>query len=216
MDADRKNLERYKIIMLQIKKCKICRREGDKLFLKGERCNSSKCSFNRRSYAPGKSEIKIHQKMSDYAKQLRAKQACKRIYKLSEKTLKNYYNKATKTKASTAERLLQLLELRLDNVVYRLGFAPSRSFSRQIVNHGHIKINNKKVNISSYLVKKSDKISVDNDFKPLVKNTKKHTDIPIWLKLNKDKVSGEIVKIPEKKDLDTKIGIQQILEFYSR
>lgn len=202
--------------MLQLKKCKLCRREGDKLFLKGDRCNSAKCALTRRPYAPGKNDKSFNQKMSDYAKQLRAKQSCKKMYKLSEKSLKKYYTISSKSKISTAEKLMQLLETRLDNVVYRLGFANSRSFARQLVNHGHIKLNNKKVNIPSCQVRKSDKIQIVSKIKSLIKNNKKSTDIPAWLKLHKDKTSGEVVRIPDKNDFNAKIEIQQIIEFYSR
>jgi len=202
--------------MLQSKKCRLCRREGEKLFLKGERCTSAKCSFARRSYAPGKNGKTLGRKLSDYGVQLRAKQTCKKIYKIREKTLKKYYENAAKSKISTGEELLKMLELRLDNAVYKLGFAPSLSAARQLVSHKHILINNKKVNIGSYSLKAKDKICIDKNITPMIKNTKKTQDIPVWLELSKDKFSGTILREPTKNDIKTNVDIQLIIEFYSR
>lgn len=196
------------------KKCRQCRSEGKKLFLRGERCNLPKCSFIRRPYAPGKKQKQMI-RISDYGKQLRAKQLVKRIYGLPEKQLKNYYIKATKTKGATGEYLLQLLEKRLDNVVYRLGFSPSRAGARQLVSHGKITVNNKRVNISSYLVRPNDIIKITA--KCPIKSSKKMDEIPLWLKLLDNKRSAETIKIPTKNELMTKdIDIKQIVEFYSR
>jgi len=202
--------------MLLDKKCRHCRREGEKLFLKGERCASAKCSFTRRSYAPGKDGKSQNTKLSDYGKQLRAKQACKNIYMLREKTLKKYYDKAAKSKTSTGEKILAYLEIRLDNVIYRLGFAPSISAARQLVSHKHILVNEKKINIASYLVKAKDKISVEKNIVPMLKNTKKASDIPPWLTLGGDKFSGTVLREPVKNDISTNVDIQMIVEFYSR
>ena len=202
--------------MLQSKKCRLCRREGEKLFLKGERCIGAKCSFTRRSYAPGKNGKSMFRKLSDYGIQLRAKQTCKRIYKIREKTLKKYYDTAAKSKISTAEELLKMLEIRLDNTVYKLGFAPSLSAARQLVSHKHVLVNGKKVNIGSYSLKAKDKISLDKNITPLIKNTKKTQDIPTWLELSKDKFSGVILREPVKDDIKSNVDIQLIVEFYSR
>ena len=201
--------------MLQTTKCKLCRREGKKLFLKGERCNLAKCAFTRRPYAPGKSDKFRGGKLSDFAKQLRAKQACKRIFKISEKMFNNYYKKAAKAKDSTGEVLLQLLHTRLDNVVYELGFASSRANAQQFVSHGHILVNNKKVNIISYQVKPTDKISIAPNSKSLVDTDKKSKNIPEWLKLT-SKTGGQLAGIPTKENIITDIDIQLIVEFYNR
>lgn len=202
--------------MLQNKKCKLCRREGKKLFLKGTRCDTPKCSFTRRSYAPGSSEKNMRIKMSDYAIQLRAKQAAKRIYKINENSLKRYFDKATKSKKSTSEKLLQLLSLRLDNVIYKLGIGSSRNNSRQLIKHGHILVNNKKVDIPSYSVKKGDKVSVSKKKTQIINNEKKSKDMPIWLKMSKDKTKGEIIKVPNRDEITTDIDVDLIVEFYSR
>ncbi len=202
--------------MLQYKKCKLCRREGKKLFLKGSRCDSPKCSLTRRAYAPGTSGKNMRIKLSDYAIQLRAKQAAKRIYKLNENSLKRYYDKAAKSKKSTGEKLLQLLVLRLDNVVYELGINSSRNYAKQFIRHGHILVNQKRVDIPSYSLKKGDKISVANNKKQLVNNNKKTNDMPVWLKILKDKTQGEIIKIPTRDEITTNIDTDLIVEFYSR
>lgn len=202
--------------MLQNKKCKLCRREGKKLFLKGERCNSAKCSLVRRAYAPGTDGKSRSMKQSDYAIQLRAKQAAKRIYKINENSLKRYYEKATKSKESTGDKLLQLLTLRLDNIVYELGLASSHNHARQIVKHGHILVNNKRVDIPSYQLKSGDKIDVSKNKQSLIENTKKSKDMMSWLKLSKNNTQGEIVKLPAKDDLTTDIDVDLIVEFYSR
>lgn len=202
--------------MLQTKKCKLCRREGKKLFLKGERCDSAKCSFVRRSYAPGTDGKSRSMKQSDYAIQLRAKQTAKRIYKINENSLKRYYEKATKSETSTGEKLLQLLILRLDNVVFELGLASSRNQARQIVKHGHILVNNKKVDIPSYQLKPNDKIDIAKNKQDLVENTKKSKDMASWIKLAKNNKQGEIIKIPIKDEITTDIDIDLIVEFYSR
>lgn len=202
---------------LQDTKCRLCRREGRKLFLKGARCESQKCGVTRRSYAPGQHGQKAFMKsVSDFAKQLRAKQAAKRIYKLRETVLEKYYDIASKTKGSTAERLLQLLETRLDNTIYRLGFIDSRSTAQQLITHGHILVNNKKLDIPSYNVKPEDKISINAKIKPLLSKKTKETDIPLWLQLSKDGLTGKVLRIPAKEDINTDIDIQSIVEFYSR
>lgn len=202
--------------MLQNQKCKLCRREGKKLFLKGMRCDSAKCSFTRRSYAPGSNGKKMNMKFSDYAIQLRAKQAAKRIYKINENTLKRYFDKATKSKKSTGEKLLQLLTLRLDNVVYELGLAKSRNQARQLVKHGHILVNKKRVDIPSYQLKAKDKIEVAKNKQPLIENSKKPNNIANWISLSKSKMQGELVSIPNISDITTDIDVDLIVEFYSR
>lgn len=201
--------------MKLIKKCRLCRTEGKKLFLKGERCNLSKCSFTRRPYPPGKNK-KIRIQLSDYGKQLRSKQEAKRIYGLTEKQLKNYYKHASKTKEATGEILLQLMEGRLDNVVYRLGFGVSRNASRQLVKHGQILINDQKVDIPSFIVKQNDVIKIRDKFQSKIKIKKKQEEIPLWLSINKEKNSGKVLKLPSRKEMVLDINDQLIVEFYSR
>lgn len=202
--------------MLQDKKCKLCRREGKKLFLKGERCLGPKCSIIRRSYAPGMPGKNVHPKLSDYAIQLRAKQTAKKIYKINENSLKRYYQKAAKSKKSTGEKLLQFLILRLDSIVYQLGITSSRNQARQLIKHGHILVNTKKVDIPSYQININNKIEVVKNKKNIINNTKKQSDLPTWLKLSKDKTQGEIIKIPTKDEITTDINIELVIEFYSR
>lgn len=202
--------------MLQEKKCKLCRREGNKLFLKGTRCEGAKCGLTRRPYAPGKSKKDRTPKMSDYGLQLRAKQSCKKLFKLRENTLVNYYAIAAKHKGTTGDKLAELLESRLDNVIYRLGIAPSMSAARQLVSHKHIKIDNKTINIGSYHVSPKQKVAVDKNIVPMLKNTKKPENIPTWLELSKDKFSATILRLPSKNDLSEDVQLQAIIEFYSR
>lgn len=192
--------------------CRLCRREQNKLFLKGDRCNSPKCSFTRRPYGPGKSGQTRHGKFSDYAKQLRAKQKAKTIYNLLETQFKNYYIEASKTKGKTGESLLQLIERRLDNVIYRFGATKTRSAARQLVSHRKILVNNKIVNIASYLIKVNDKIELaDKNYKLLSNN-----DVPIWIKFDNKSLSGTIVKLPSREEMEQDIDEQLIVEFYSR
>lgn len=201
--------------MKLIKKCRLCRAEGKKLFLKGERCDLPKCSFTRRSYGPGKKQKTIP-RYSEYGKQLRAKQSAKRTYGLSERALKNYYKKASKTKAATGEQLLTFLETRLDNVVFRLGFAPSRNSARQLVSHGKILVNNKVVTIPSFAAKKADIVAPAKKIDEKNKSRKKSNDLPVWLKLDTQKNSGTVVKLPSREELSLDIDDQLIVEFYSR
>lgn len=199
--------------------CARCRRENEKLFLKGERCNGPRCSFTRRSYAPGEHGNQF-KKLSDYGLQLSEKQKAKAIYGLREKQFRNYFDEAVRRKGPTGEILLQLLEKRLDNVVFRLGFANSRGQSRQIISHAHIKVNGKKVNIPSYQIKKGDKVEVSDKaktsifFKNQQKILVKYTP-PVWLKTEKD-LKGEVKELPKREDIDTAISEQPIIEFYSR
>jgi small subunit ribosomal protein S4 len=199
--------------------CRKCRREGEKLFLKGERCYSQKCAIVQKNYAPGLHGSK-RSKPSNYGVQMREKQKTKRMYGLQEKQFYKYYTTAAKKKGVTGTVLLQLLETRLDNVVYRLGWAASRRLARQLVSHGHIRVNGQKVNIPSYQCKIGDVISVKDG----AKNNKYFTEhvnlndykAPIWIKAESSKFSGEIVSLPKKDDIDAQINEQLIIEFYSR
>jgi len=192
--------------------CRRCRREGVKLFLKGDRCLSPKCSFTRRSYVPGSSGTGRSAKLSDYAIQLREKQKAKSLYNLRENQFQNYYLKASKSKEASGEKILQMLETRLDNVVYHLGFANSLRSARQLVNHKKIKVNGKIVNIPSFSLREKMKIE------PVVKTGFKifKSEVPVWLKLDKANFCGEVVKVPMRSEISTDINEALIVEFYSR
>ncbi|MDR0822190.1 MAG: 30S ribosomal protein S4 [Endomicrobium sp.] len=200
--------------------CKLCRREKEKLFLKGERC-SSNCALDtkRGKNAPGQHGIS-KSKMSDYAKHLREKQKARRIYGLTEEQFSHYYVTAERMPGSTGDNLLKLLELRLDNVVYRLGFAASKNMARQTVNHGNITVNGKKIDVPRYQVKAGDIISVAEKYKEnaYVKNLveKPSPNVPAWLSFNKDKVEGSVVSEPLVGETSQSINSQLIVEYYSK
>lgn len=204
-------------------KCKQCRREGIKLDLKGEKCLGPKCTMIKRNYIPGQhGTTRRRGKASDYLLQLREKQKVKRIYGVLEKQFSNYFEKADRKEGVTGEILLQLLETRLDNVVYRLGFAPSRAMARQLVNHDHFTVNGKKVNIPSYQVRVGDKIEF---IKESQKNTYFTTVLPTqitkasapsWLKLDTKKFLGEVIAYPDRSELDPNINESLIVELYSK
>ena len=198
--------------------CKICRREGCKLFLKGERCLSKKCSFERRPNVPG-----VHgaarKKLTEYGLQLRDKQKVKRAYGLQEKQFRGYYEKASTMRGKVGENMLSLLERRLDNVVYRMGIGASRAECRQIVNHGHITVNGINVNIPSYLVKADDVIAIKENKRELamfkeLKDVK--VVMPKWLEFDANKLSGKINALPQRDDIDLNIQEHLIIELYSK
>ncbi len=198
--------------------CRLCRREGAKLFLKGERCLTKKCAMERRPVAPGQ-HGQGRKKVTEYGIQLREKQKVKRAYGILEKQMRAYYDEAERQKGITGETMLSLLERRLDNVVYRMGIGSSRAESRQIVNHGHICVNGKRVNIPSYQVKKGDVISVKENKQQLemfkeLKNTK--VVLPKWLEFDATKLSGKILELPKRDDIDLNIEEHLIVEHYSR
>lgn len=202
--------------------CKLCRREGEKLFLKGSRCLSAKCSFEKRSYAPGQHGLGRRTKLSEYGVQLRMKQKVKRIYGVLEGQFRNYYKKSTKQKGVTGENLLKLLESRLDNVVYRLGFAPSRNAARQLVLHGHFMVNGRHLNMPSYVLKPGDIIAVREKSRKLAAihetmRRVKDEGIPPWLRLDKAKMEGEFLELPNRQDIPIE-NIQEslIVELYSK
>ena len=197
--------------------CKQCRREGCKLFLKGERC-LTKCSFDKRPVVPGQHGT-ARKKISEYGIQLREKQKVRRAYGMLEKQFRNYYEKAANSKEITGWALLKMLELRLDNVVYRLGLGVSRTEARQIVNHGHITVNGKKVNIPSYQVKAGDVIAVKESKQALemfasLKGLKVNT--PKWLEFDTNSLTGKVLALPEREDIDLNIQEHLIVEYYSR
>ncbi len=200
-------------------KCRICRREGTKLFLKGKRCLSPKCPIERKgAVPPGVRGTKIPRRLSDYGMQLREKQKVKRMYGVLEKQFKRYFEKARKIKGETGTELLRLLERRLDNVVYRLGFAPSRSLARQLVSHGHVLVNGKKVNIPSYQVKIGEVIALSPEALKIKEISEilsqKNVIIPSWLE--REGAVGKIKKIPEREEIGGEISEQLIVEYYSR
>lgn len=198
--------------------CRLCRREGMKLFLKGDRCYTDKCAFVRRSFAPGQHGAS-RKKLSDYGVQLREKQKARRIYGVLESQFRSYYEKADHMRGITGENLLMLLETRLDNVVYRLGFGASRSEARQLVNHGHFLVNGRKVDIASYKVSVNDVISVcerskgTEKFKTFIENPK---TLPQWLEVNLEDYSGRVVAVPSREDIDVPVNETLIVELYSK
>ena len=200
--------------------CRLCRREGEKLFLKGQRCMSEKCSVGRRSYAPGQ-HGQGRKKVSGYGLQLREKQKLRRIYGILEAQFARYYTQAEQKKGITGENLLQILESRLDNIVYRLNLAASRSEARQMVRHGFFKVNGKKVNIPSYLVKVGDVIQLKEGAtdSPLVKSIiEAHNgqNIPEWLELDTNSWTARVKALPSRDQIDVPIQEQLIVEYYSR
>ena len=200
--------------------CRICRREGQKLFLKGARCYSDKCSISRRNYAPGDHGQK-RAKLSEYGTQLREKQKTKADYGVGEKQFRKYFEMASNTKGITGEILLQLLESRLDNVVYRLGFGSSRAQSRMMVTHGTFEVNGKKVDIPSYLVKPGDVIAVreirkDNGFIKQNMETNAARPVPAWLEKDAEKLSGKVVRLAQREDVDLPVEEHLIVELYSK
>lgn len=202
-------------------KCKLCRRAGEKLFLRGERCYSSKCAIVKRNYPPGVHGPAGAPRLTSYGRQLKEKQKAKLIYGLRERQMKNYYLKAKKRRGDTAQTLLQLLEMRLDNIVYRLGFAKSRKQARQIVSHRHILVNGKIANKPSTQLKTGDLVLVkpksqtSPSFKDLAGLLEKQ-EMPDWLKLDIKDYSGQVVRLPALEEIKQNFDIRTIIEFYSR
>jgi len=200
--------------------CKLCRRERQKLFLKGTKCYTEKCPIEKKNYPPGQHGTSRRTKISEYGIQLREKQKVKRIYGLLERQFKNYFEKALKQKGRTGENLIKLLERRLDNVIYRLGFAPSRKAARQLVRHRHILVDGKIVDIPSYLLKPGQVVSIKDKSKTLdiihnsLKRVKEGT-YP-WLQIDKATLSGTFLHIPERADIPLNANEQLIVELYSK
>ena len=198
--------------------CKLCRREGQKLFLKGERCYSSKCAIERRNYAPGQ-HGQARKKQSEYGIQLREKQKAKRFYGVQETQFRNLFDKAAQRTGKTGENLMILLETRLDNVVFRLGFAASRKEARQLVTHGHFTVNGKKADIPSMEVKAGDVIAVKEKSQksPKFKEIREMSiTVPAWMSVDVDKLEGKVVAMPRREDIDTPIAEHLIVELYSK
>jgi len=203
--------------------CRLCRRQGEKLFLKGTKCNTEKCPINKRAYAPGQhGEGKgRRQKLSNYGLQLREKQKVKRTYGVLEKQFRKYFEIASRTKGVTGKVLLQLLERRLDNVVFRMGLGISRPQARQIVRHNFIFVNGRRVNIPSFLIDKDDLVQLRAKDKALTKikdnlELSKERSIPSWIKFNAADYSAQVLRLPEKEDIQQNIQEQLIVELYSK
>ena len=200
-------------------KCRLCRREGGKLFLKGDKCYNGKCPFEKRPVAPG-----VHgagrKKVSEYGQQLREKQKVKRIYGVQEGQFRAYYERADRMKGITGENMLSLLERRLDNVIYRMGIGVSRAQARQLVSHGHFVVNGKKVNVPSFIVKVGDVVTVkesktSNKYFEQVKASKA-ANMPKWLEFSPEKLEGKILALPARDDIDSQIAEHMIVELYSK
>jgi small subunit ribosomal protein S4 len=199
-------------------KCKQCRREGIKLFLKGERCLTEKCAVERRSYPPGE-HGRGRIKQSEYLLQLREKQKARRYYGILERQFRTYYDKASQQSGITGETLLRMLETRLDNVVYRLGFAASRAQARQLIRHGHFQVNGRRVNIPSYQVRPDNVVSMKPD-SPVEQVIRDATDLTAsvspWLQADHDNLTGKVLKLPERAEIDAPVQEQLIVELYSK
>jgi small subunit ribosomal protein S4 len=197
--------------------CKLCRREGLKLFLKGERCLTEKCAIERRAYPPGQ-HGRGRIKQSEYLTQLREKQKARRYYGLLEKQFRGYYEKASKKEGITGENLLRLLEQRLDNVVYRLGFGASRAQARQLIRHGHFAVNGRRVTIPSFQVKQGDELTLKHERAKdvIVSATDLVASVPAWLQADHENLSGKVVRSPERDEIDVPVQEQLIVELYSK
>ena len=201
--------------------CRLCRREGIKLFLKGSKCFTDKCPIEKRNFAPGQHGKDRKAKIVGYGLQLREKQKTKRIYFTQEGQFRNYFEKAARTRGVTGELLLQQLERRLDNVVYRMGFAMSRRQARQLVRHGHIAVNGRKVNIPSFEVNAGQEIAVrEGSHKiPILEQAKEfasHQTVPNWLEIDRDAYKGRILQLPKREDIQLPVNEQLIVELYSK
>ena len=197
--------------------CKLCRREGEKLFLKGEKCYSEKCPYTRRSYAPGQ-HGRLPVRASEYGIRLREKQKARRIYGLTERQFEKYFDEASRVKGATGEKLLEFLERRLDNVVYRLGLASSRQAARQMVRHGWVLANGRKVNVPSFRVSPGDELKVSENKVALVKAAReKFPDYapPAWLTATAD-TEGKMATVPRRDEIDTVLEDHLVVEYYSR
>ncbi len=201
--------------------CRLCRREGEKLFLKAERCFTERCPVERRPYPPGeRGKHGMRRKQTEYGAQLREKQKAKRIYGIQERQFRRYYQVASRARKVTGEELIVLLERRLDNVFYRLGFAGTRKESRQVVRHGHVTVNGKKVNIPSYLVSAGDVIEVRQKSRKMPRFEELAEDsrvvVPEWLEVDWDNMRGKVERLPNRADIDLTIKEHLIVELYSR
>jgi small subunit ribosomal protein S4 len=202
--------------------CRLCRTEGTKLFLKGKRCLTDKCGLERRSYPPGTRGKRVAYKKSNYKIQLREKQKVKRFYGVGEKQFRNFFYKAAQKKGITGDNLLQILELRLDNILYRMNFAASRAHARQLIRHGHVQVNKRKVSIPSYQLRTDDEItfkekSLQNEsIKAMLEDVKGLVEVPEWLIVNPETYAGKISSIPTRDDVSIPVEEHLIVELYSK
>jgi small subunit ribosomal protein S4 len=201
--------------------CRLCRREGMKLFLKGQKCFTDKCPVEKRNFAPGQHGKDRRAKVVGYGLQLREKQKTKRIYFTLEGQFRNYFEKAARSQGVTGEMLLQQLERRLDNVIYRMGFGLSRRQARQIVRHGHVSVNGRKVNIPSYQVSAGDEIAVREHAKQFgviagALEFTSHQPTPSWLEINREGLTGRVLSLPKREDINLPVNEQLIVELYSK
>ena len=202
--------------------CRLCRTEGTKLFLKGKRCLSDKCGVDRRSYPPGNRGKRVSFKKSNYKIQLREKQKVKRFYGLGEKQFRIFFYKAARKKGITGDNLLQSLELRLDNIVYRMNFSASRTHARQLIRHGHLTVNGKKVSIPSYILRAEEQVSFkekslnNENFKTMLEDVKGLVEIPEWLIVDPEKKVGKVNNLPNREDVSLPVEEHLIVELYSK
>ena len=202
--------------------CRLCRTEGTKLFLKGKRCLSDKCGVDRRSYPPGNRGKRVSFKKSNYKIQLREKQKVKRFYGLGEKQFRIFFYKAARKKGITGDNLLQFLELRLDNIVYRMNFAASRTHARQLIRHGHLTVNGKKVSIPSYILRAEEQVSFkekslnNENFKTMLEDVNGLVEIPEWLIVDPEKKVGKVNNLPNREDVSLPVEEHLIVELYSK
>ena len=200
--------------------CRICRREGEKLFLKGDRCYTEKCAVERRKYPPGQ-HGQGYRKLSDYGIQLREKQKVRKMYGLLEKQFRRYFHDAESKKGITGEVLLQFLETRLDSMVYRMGFAPNRRRARQLIGHGHILVNDKKVNLPSYILRKGDSITIKESSRDMPEildsiAQSEHRGLPGWIEVDSANFVGKVLHIPSRDEIQLPVQDQLIVELYSK
>jgi len=201
--------------------CRLCRREGEKLFLKGDRCATEKCAFERRAYSPGQHGRDRRIRVTNYGLQLREKQKARRIYGIMERQFRNYFAEAARMSGVTGENLLQILETRLDNLVYRLGFAPSRPAARQLVKHGHFRVNEGKASVPSFRVRPGDVISVRESSRNVpailgAVESRGGRGIPEWLEVNTKTLKGRLVNVPSREAIPTSVQENLIVELYSK
>jgi len=220
MDAGRRRGGEYKLARYSGALCRICRREAEKLFLKGDRCYTEKCAIERRQYPPGQHGQR-RSKLSDYGVQLREKQKVRKIYGLLAKQFRTAFGRAERKKGVTGEVLLQLLESRLDNVVYRMGFAPNRNSARQLVTHGHFHVNGRKVDIASFAVRVGDVVEIKEASRNIViinDNISKmeHRGVPVWLEMDFQNFKGKVTQVPSREDIQLTANEQLIVELYSK
>jgi small subunit ribosomal protein S4 len=220
MDVDHQRGGGCKVAKYSGPLCRVCRRAGEKLFLKGDRCYTEKCAIERRKYPPGQ-HGQTYRKVSDYGIQLSEKQKARKAYGLLERQFRRYFREAERRKGITGEILLQLLESRLDTVIYRMGFASNKRMARQLISHGHFRVNGKRVNIPSYIVRKGDMVEVkesSRNIPAIIESLSKaeHRGIPQWIEIDSENMRGRVLHIPSREEIQFPIQEQLIVELYSK